>query len=148
MKSESNPPKKGVWFKTPNHKIPNLNIPKLKITFHNGTEITIFPMCDLDEWYIDQLISTRWMYMLSRRSRFIKRRGLELLPNIPNIVRWPLDLAALTNLLLRLYIYIRLGEMSWLIYYLFYILYIIIYSFYSFIIYLNFICYRIGYSGN
>ena len=107
-----------VWFKTPNHKtpnhkIPNLNTPKLKITFHNGTEITMFPMRDMDEWYIDQLISTRRIYMLSRRSRFIKRRGLELLQNVLNIVRWPLDLAALKNLLLRLYIYTRLVEMSW-----------------------------------
>ena len=42
--------------------------------------------------------------MLSQRSRFIKRRGLESLPNIPNIVRCPLDLAALINLL-RLYTY-------------------------------------------
>ncbi len=53
-----------VWFKTPNHKTPNhktpnhktpnhktlnLNTPKLKITFHNGTEITMFSMRDLDE---------------------------------------------------------------------------------------------------
>ena len=115
-----------VWFKTritkhrkhktPNHKTPNLNTPKLKITFHNGTEITMFPMRDLNEWYIDQLISTRRIYMLSRRSRFIKQRGLQLLPNLSNVVRWPLDLAALTNRLLRLYIYICLGEMSWSIY--------------------------------
>ena len=35
----------------------------IAITFHNGTEITMFPMRDLDELYIDQLISPRRIYM-------------------------------------------------------------------------------------
>ncbi len=91
----------------------------IAVTFQNGTEITMFPMRDLDEWYIDQLISTRRTYMLSRRSRFIKQRGLELLPNVSNIVPWPLDLAASKNLLLRLNIYVRLVEMSWSMYHSF-----------------------------
>ena len=93
-----------------------LNFRHLYYTQDSIAEITMFPMRDLDEWYIDQLILSRRTYMLSRRSRFIKQRGLELLPNVSNVVRWPLDLAALTNLLLRLCIYIWLDELSWSMY--------------------------------